>query len=114
MLQMCASVKADGTVILGRGITDAWLNSGVPIRWENVRINHNKKMDFSIQKAGGEIHISLKGDDTEGNILVDIPMFVNNIQSAASETGELVKKDDENGKVWFSGNTKDICVRLKR
>ena len=43
-----------------------------------------------------------------------IPMCMNNIASVQSNNGEIVKKDFKNGKVWFSGNTKDISIRLKR
>lgn len=114
MLQLCVSVNVDGTIILGRGITDEWLNSGKAIAWENVRINNNKKIDCSIQKIGKEINIYINGDTTEGSVLVDIPMCVNNIKSAKSNIGEIVKKDYQHGKVWFSGNTKEISIILKK
>jgi len=114
MLQLCISVKTDGTIILGRGIPNEWLDSGKVISWRNVRINNNKKIDFSIKKTDKKINIYLKGDKTEGNILVDIPMCVNNIASVKSNTGKIVKKDYRYGKVWVSGDTKDISIRLKR
>jgi hypothetical protein len=114
MLQLCVSVRTDGTIILGRGISDEWLNTGKAIAWRNVRINNNKKIDFSIQRTGKEIKVHLKGDKTEGSVLVDIPMCVDNIASVQSKTGEIVKKDFKNGKVWLSGDTKDISIRLKR
>jgi len=114
MLQLCVSVKADGTIILGRGITDEWLNSGKAIAWKNVRINNNRKIGFSIQKTGKELHVLIEGDRTEGSVLVDIPMCVNNIASAHSKTGKIVKKDFRKGQVWFSGNTKDISIQLKK
>ncbi len=114
MLQLCVSVKADGTIILGRGITDEWLNSGKAIAWKNVRINNNKKIDFSIQKTGKEVNIYINGDTTEGDILVDIPFCVNNIASVNSKTGKILRKDFNAGKVWFSGDTNDISVRLRR
>jgi hypothetical protein len=114
MLQLCVSVRIDGTIILGRGISDEWLNTGKAIAWRNVRINNNKKIDFSIQRTGKEIKVHLKGDKTEGSVLVDIPMCVDNIASVQSKTGEIVKKDFKNGKVWLSGDTKDINIKLKR
>ena len=114
MLQLCASVHADGTIILGRGITDEWLNTGKAVAWKNVRINNNRKIDFSIQKTGKEIHVLIKGDKTEGSVLVDIPMCVDNIVSVHSNTGEIVRKDFKKGQVWFSGDTRDISIRLKR
>jgi hypothetical protein len=114
MLQLCVSLHADGTIILGRGITNEWLNSGKAIAWKNVRINNNKKIDFSIKKTGKEINIYIKGDITEGGILVDIPMCMNNIASVNSKTGKMINKDFLKGKVWFSGDTKDINVRLER
>jgi hypothetical protein len=114
MLQACVSVHTDGTIILGRGITDEWLNSGKAIAWKNVRINNNKKIDFSIQRTGHEIKVYLKGDRTEGNVVVDIPMCVDNLALVQTKTGKIVKKDFKNGKVWLSGDTKDISIKLKR
>ena len=94
LLQLCVSVHVDGTVILGRGIPNKWLDSGKPIAWKNVHINNGKKMDFSIRKENGKIYIQLAGDDAEGKIIVDFPLL----------KGKKIEK---------TGNTKEIIIDLK-
>ncbi|MBK5721875.1 hypothetical protein JGH11_13425 [Dysgonomonas sp. Marseille-P4677] len=95
MLQLCISVHVDGTIILGRGIPDKWLESGKPITWKNVYINNGKKFDFSIRKDKEMIYINISGDDSDGKIIVDLPMF----------KGKKIEKP---------GNTKEIVIDLKK
>jgi hypothetical protein len=94
LLQLCVSVHVDGTVILGRGIPDYWLNTGRAIAWKNVHINNGKKIDFSIRKDGNKIHINITGDNADGKIVVDLPVL----------KGEKIEK---------AGDTKDIIIDLK-
>jgi hypothetical protein len=93
LLQLCVSVHVDGTVILGRGIPDRWLNAGKAIAWKNVYINKGKKIDFSIRKDGNKIIINISGDDADGNIVVDFPAL-------------------KGMKVIKPGNTKEIIIEL--
>jgi hypothetical protein len=93
MLQLCISIHVDGTIILGRGIPDHWLNSGRAIAWKNVYINNGKKIDFSIRKDGNKVYIQLTGDDADGNIIVDLPAMKGN-------------------KIIKQGNTKEIVIEL--
>jgi hypothetical protein len=94
LLQLCVSVHVDGTVILGRGIPDHWLNSGRAIAWNNVHVNNGKKINFSIRKDKNKIFIRLDGDNIDGKIEVDLPVMKGN-------------------KVVKPGDTKDIVIELK-
>jgi hypothetical protein len=93
LLQLCVSVHVDGTIILGRGIPDYWLNSGKAIAWKNVYINNGKKMNFSIHKDADNVYIHLTGDNAEGNIVVDLPAM-------------------KGHKVIKPGDTKNIVISL--
>jgi hypothetical protein len=93
LLQLCVSVHIDGTIILGRGIPDHWLNSGKAIAWKNVYINNGKKMDFSIRKSKNKIYIHISGDQADGKIILDLPIL-------------------KGKKVWKSGDTKDFVIDL--
>ena len=113
MLQMCVSLKADGDVILGRGIPDEWIESGVPIQWKRVRINNGKQIDFSIHKKGGVIEIVLSGDRNDGNYIVDIPYLKGNISKATADGGQLISCQPEQGKVIVSGDSRKISISVK-
>jgi hypothetical protein len=113
LLQVCVSNHIDGTVIIGRGIPDRWLNTEKEIAWENVRINSGKSIDLSIFKKGNELHITIYGDNPDGALLIDIPIMVNNIESIETD-GKILDKDYKNGKVWFSQDTRSINIKLKQ
>ena len=115
LLQLCVSVHVDGTVILGRGIPDYWLNSGKPVAWKNVHINNGKKIDFSIHKEQNKISIQIRGDKADGKILVDIPVCLSNIAGVTvSGGGSVLEYDNETGKIWLTGDARDVVVELKR
>ena len=115
MLQMCVSLHVDGTVILGRGIPDEWVNSGKPIAWKNIRINDGKQMDFlSFQKFGNRLDVLMKGDKPEGNIVLNLPAMRSNIDKVEVKGGEVVSTDKEMGKVTVTGKTTMISVYINK
>ena len=63
-------------------------------------------------KTGKQLEISIDGDIPEGNLLVSIPMMVNNIASIET-TGKVVDKALNEGQVWFSADTKSLIIHLK-
>lgn len=87
ILQACASVQVDGTVILGRGIPDSWLVAGSVIEWANVNINDNRLLDFTISSDGASISLELRGDPPIGPVLLDLPAMAGNV--AAASAGHL-------------------------
>jgi len=90
LLQLCVSVHVDGTVILGRGIPDHWLNSGKAIAWNNVYVNNGKKINFSIRKDKDKIFIRLEGDNIDGKIEVDLPVLKGNKVVKPGDTKDIV------------------------
>lgn len=114
MLQMCASVKSDGDVVIGRGISDDWILSEKPISWERIRINNGKQIDLTIQKVGLNLEITIQGDVNDGDYIVDIPYCVDNIADVKTEGGKLLNIDSKAGKATVSGDTSKIIVELVR
>jgi hypothetical protein len=109
LLQVCASVKNDGTVILGRGIPDQWLSPGSVIEWSNVNVNENRKINFKITAGQSEVHLQIWGDVRNGNVHLNLPVFKDNIASA--DTGTI---DNEKGTVILSPTTNSLSVKLRR
>ncbi len=112
MLQMCASVKANGDVIIGRGIPNEWIESGKEIAWERIHINEGKIINLSIQKKENVISLRIGGDTNQGNYIIDFPYCVGKIKEVNVEGGSLVSKDILKGKVVVSGNASKIDITL--
>ena len=84
ILQACASVHVDGTVILGRGLPLSWLRDGSVIEWANVNINDGRTMDFTISSNGHQVQVQLRGDLPLGQVRIDLPGLAGNIDSATT------------------------------
>ena len=108
LLQSCASVKNDGTVILGRGIPDYWLAPGSVVEWANINVNDNRKINFKITARPSEIELRIWGDVRKGEVHFNLPVFQGNILSA-----DAGKVDNERGVVLLSPTTNSVSVKLR-
>lgn len=86
ILQACASVSVDGTVILGRGVPDSWLKPGDVIEWANINVNDNRLLDFTITSSGSQLSLELRGDEPLGPVLLDLPALAGNVASVSAGT----------------------------
>lgn len=84
ILQACASVHVDGTVVLGRGIPDSWLTPGAVTEWANVNVNDGRTIDFTISSTGSEVTLELRGDDAAGPVVLDLPVMAGNVAAASA------------------------------
>ncbi|MGI6264613.1 MAG: bacterial Ig-like domain-containing protein [Acutalibacteraceae bacterium] len=111
LLESTASVKTDGTVIVGRGIPDEWLMGDAPVSWQNIAINNGRRFDTLTLSSPDEstVCLQLSGDDAWGDIVLDLPVMKGNIASAS--TGVV---DNAAGTVTVPGNTKQLTVTLIR
>lgn len=110
LLEATASVKTDGTVIIGRGIPNEWLCSSAPIEWQNIAVGNGRQFDTLKLYAPNAktIHLQLTGDGAWGQIVLNLPALKGNIASVS--TGSF---DNASGTVTVSGNTKELTVTLK-
>lgn len=110
LLEATASVKTDGTVIIGRGIPNEWLCSSTSIEWQNIAINDGRQFDTLKLYAPNTktIRLQLTGDDAVGDIVLNLPALKNNIASVSA--GNF---DNASGAVTVPGNAKDLTVTLK-
>ena len=111
LLEATASVKTDGTVIVGRGIPNEWLTSSTPIEWENIAINDGRRFDTLklYTPTATTVKLELTGDNALGDIVLNLSALKNNI--AAVSAGSY---NNESGTVTVPGNTKELTVTLKR
>lgn len=112
MLQMCASVKGNSDVIIGRGIPNNWIESGKQIAWERIHINDGKLINLSIQKKDNTIEVIVSGDANTGNYIIDLPYCVGKIKDVNLEGGTLISKDYLKGKIVVSGKSTKVSIHL--
>ena len=107
LLQACASVKTDGTVILGRGIPNHWMFPGSVIEWANVTVNKNKKINFRIRAEEQSLELEIWGDVPEGNVFLNLPILQSNIRSASAGQIDLIK-----GSITLAQDTRKVRILL--
>ncbi len=107
LLQACASVKADGTVILGRGVPNDWIFPGSVIEWANIMVNNKKKINFRISAREQSLDLEIWGDVPDGKILLNLPILKENIRSTSAGTVGPLKDSIE-----LSADTRRVKVLL--
>lgn len=93
LLELCCSVKSDGTVIIGRGMPDTWFKDGKVVEWKNICVNSGRKMDFGIVTAGSSVTLTMRGDIPLGRVLFDLPAFRNGV-SAVEVDGKVLPQTE--------------------
>jgi hypothetical protein len=108
LLQVCASVKVDGTVILGRGIPDYWLDSGSVVEWANVNVNEGRRISFRITAERSVVELQIWGDERTGEVHFNLPVFKENV--ASTSAGTINQKE---GIVTLPPTTNAVSVILR-
>ena len=114
LLESCIAIKTDGRVIIGRGIPAHWSKPGDIIEWQDVRINNNKKLDFKIDFSDKSVTLNLSGDQPQGDIIFNLPAFVNNIAKVTIDGEEATSYTNSSGQVVIPSKSANIKVELKK
>jgi hypothetical protein len=109
LLDSLAAQTADGTLIVGRGVPDDWLNPGDAISVANFPTTDGRRLSVSISAADHAVTLTLNGSRPTGSVLFQLPLFVNNI--ATSSAGTV---SERTGTVRLSARDKTVTVRLRR
>jgi hypothetical protein len=108
ILQACASVHVDGTVIIGRGVPDSWLRPGEVIEWRNVNVNDGRLLDFTITSHGTGVTVEFAGDTPLGYVVLDLPAMASNV--ARTSAGTVL----DSGAVRLDPQVRTVEVTLVR
>jgi hypothetical protein len=114
LLELCASPKTDGTLIIGRGIPDRWLAHGSRIAWKNVLVGKKRKLDFVIAAEAKGVSLELEGDMPLGEIIFDLPAFKGNIDSVEADGRPVASFDSTSGQVRLPASTRSARVTYGR
>ncbi|MEG1457814.1 MAG: InlB B-repeat-containing protein [Acetivibrio sp.] len=100
--------KADGNIIVGRGIPKSWITEGEKVEFSNYPIENKKRMGYQLTTKGKNVVLELSGDAPTKAISFELMSFVNNIASA-----EGLSFDNAKGSVNIPAGTKKVTVTLK-
>jgi hypothetical protein len=107
LLDSLASQMADGTLIVGRGVPNAWLAPGKSISMSNFPTTDGHRLGLRISSTGHTVSLSLAGTPS-GPVVFDLPAFVNNI--AGTSAGQV---NEAAGTVTIAPGTRNVTVRLR-
>ncbi len=106
LLDSLAAQRADGTLIVGRGVPGSWLTSGRPISVANFPTTGSNRIGVTITANGDAVTLRLTGAPS-GQVVFELPAFVHNIASAS--TGTI---SEPAGSVTIPASTHSVTVTL--
>ncbi|HBW17918.1 MAG: hypothetical protein ACLQK8_05030 [Streptosporangiaceae bacterium] len=108
LLDSLAAQRADGSLIVGRGVPAAWLRSGQVISLANFPTVGGKHIGLKISTSGVAVTLRLSGQQPAGSVLFQLPAFVGNIAHASAGT-----VNEATGTVTLPATVRTVTVQLK-
>lgn len=103
--------KSDGTVIIGRGVSEKWITDGEEIAVSNFLCENGKRIGFTVRTQGKEITLTLTGDELQkSNVSFELPVMVNNISSVSG----VSEYSNAEGRVIIPAGVREIKVTLEK
>ena len=106
LLDSLVAQRADGTLIVGRGVPGSWLDSGHPIAVTNFPAAGGRRIGVTITGHGNTVTLRLAGAPA-GQVIFELPAFVNGI--ASTSTGTI---SEAAGSVTVPASTHSVTVTL--
>jgi len=108
LLDSLAAQRADGSLIVGRGVPDKWVAPGQVIQLARFPTANGHHLGLTIRTSGTAVTLTLSGDRPQGPVLFQLPAFVNNIASVSSGT-----ISETTGTVTLTPSATSVTVRLR-
>ena len=108
LLDSLVSQRADGALVVGRGVPGSWLASGRPIAVSDFPAADGRRIGVTITGHGKTVTLRLTGT-TPGPVVFDLPSFVGNIAGASAG-----KVSDPAGTVTIPAGVHSVTVTLDR
>ncbi|HEV2310775.1 MAG TPA: hypothetical protein VGU73_09635 [Acidimicrobiia bacterium] len=109
LLDSLAAQRADGAVIVGRGVPPSWTRGHQRIDVANFPTTNGATMGFELSTNGQTVTWRAAGEPTAGPVLLQLPAFVHNIRHAS--VGAV---DERTGTVTLPPGTPGVVVELTR
>ena len=107
LLDSLAAQRADGSLVVGRGVPDSWVHGGQAVSLANFPTTDGRHIALSIAASGTAVTLTLRGDQPSGPVLFELPAFVNNIAHASAGT-----VSESAGTVTLPATTRSVTVQL--
>jgi hypothetical protein len=108
LLDSLAAQRADGSLIVGRGVPDAWVSTGKVISLANFPTTGGHHLGLTVRTSGAAVTLTLTGQPPAGDVLFQIPAFVGNIASASAGV-----VSESTGTVTLAPTVHTVTVHLK-
>ncbi len=105
LLASLAAQRADGSLIVGRGVPSDWLTHNQPISVANMPTTDGHHLGLTIRGAGPTVTLTLTGQAPAGPVLFQLPAFVHNIAHASAGT-----VDESTGTVTLPPSVRSVTV----
>ncbi len=109
LLDSLVAQRADGSVLLGRGVPPQWLTTGGPIAVTNFPTTGGKRSSFTIDARGTTVSLTIAGAAPSGKVLFELPSFVGNV--ASTSAGRVA---EPTGIVAVAPRVRHVTVTLRR
>jgi hypothetical protein len=106
LLDSLVSQRADGSLIVGRGVPDSWVSGGRPIAVRNFATTDGHRIDVTITGQPGAVTLRVTGEPA-GPVTFELPAFVNNIARTSAGT-----VDEGAGAVTVPAHTHTLTIVL--
>ncbi len=109
LLDSLAAQRSDGSLIIGRGVPDAWVRPGHHLAVSNFPTTDGQRLGFTISIQDDFVTLTLDGATPSGPVLFELPAFVDNIASSGSGAGTV---DNHAGTITLAPGVKTVTVVL--
>jgi len=107
LLDSLAAQRADGSLVVGRGVPSSWVSAGELISLANFPTVAGRHLGLAIRSSGSSVTLTLSGQAPAGPVLFQLPAFVGNIANASAGT-----VDEKTGTVTLATTVRTVTVQL--
>ena len=107
LLDSLAAQRADGSLVVGRGVPSSWVAAGKLISLANFPTVAGRHLGLAIRSSGSSVTLTLSGQAPAGPVLFQLPAFVGNIAHASAGT-----VDEKTGTVTLATTVRTVTVQL--
>jgi hypothetical protein len=109
LLDSLVAQRADGDLVVGRGVPASWLAAGRRISVDGFPAAGGRRLDLAVTSTGSAVTLHLGGALPPGRVLFQLPSFVDNV--AGTTAGRV---DEAAGTVSLAPGTRRVTVTLRR
>lgn len=100
--------KADGTVIVGRGLPLSFNADGETAEISNYLCRGGKRIGYRMTTKNGTVTLEFTGDILDGEMSIELPVLAGNIAAVSGDLGF----DSDAGKVTVPAGVREVSIRL--